>query len=303
MSQEENIFVDAQTGDSLSFFLDSSVKKRKTIQGLIEKGGGEIRKTWSENVVHLIEDIKKIPSVDHEVYLVDFIFESVNNKELEELQNYLVSNTKKKIQKTISEAPTSKKTKVPYTEEEDEAIIQFVKNHRNLGSPGGNSLWHRMEEKKITAHTWASMRDRYNKILVPKLEEKISKSAQQNSDNEDLVPIDEEVSNKVEKRKRDNEESRKISKTQEIIQNISKETNVPIPVVFHALFVYSGDVLLAVEYLKKSGVGCCVKPWTPLEDKKITFGDSPEELLLIAQEKSGPYYERRLKFLEEGQNN
>jgi len=59
-------------------------------------------------------------------------------------------------------------TKLKYTPEDDEKIINYVSSHyvdTPPGSPGGIKLWKEMQDKKITEHSWQSMKDRYKKHL------------------------------------------------------------------------------------------------------------------------------------------
>jgi len=58
--------------------------------------------------------------------------------------------------------------KLKYTPEDDEKIINYVASHyvdTPPGSPGGIKLWKEMQDKKITEHSWQSMKDRYKKHL------------------------------------------------------------------------------------------------------------------------------------------
>ena len=53
-----------------------------------------------------------------------------------------------------------------YTESEDENILNYVK--QSTLSPKGKTLYIDMERKKITEHSWQSMKDRYLKLTGEK---------------------------------------------------------------------------------------------------------------------------------------
>ena len=60
-------------------------------------------------------------------------------------------------------------TRLPYTAQEDDAIRNHISKHAHnegeRGSVGGNVIWKEMETKKVTPHSWRSMKDRYIKHI------------------------------------------------------------------------------------------------------------------------------------------
>jgi hypothetical protein len=60
--------------------------------------------------------------------------------------------------------------KLKYSKEDDDAIMNYLQQAMAAGFTGsasGNRIWKEMEQKKITAHSWQSMRDHYLKTLLP----------------------------------------------------------------------------------------------------------------------------------------
>lgn len=56
--------------------------------------------------------------------------------------------------------------RIPYTAEEDDAILTYVSKHK--ADIGGNRLWQEMEKQRVTSHSWQSMKYRYRVRLAKK---------------------------------------------------------------------------------------------------------------------------------------
>ncbi len=74
-----------------------------------------------------------------------------------------------------------------------------------------------------------------------------------------------------------------------------REYKVSERAVFKALLVYSGDVALAEEYLRKGPNHCTVKPWTKEDDANLLTNPSPE--MFVGRDEQ--QIRRRIAFLEE----
>ncbi|XP_060691762.1 telomeric repeat-binding factor 2-interacting protein 1 [Hemiscyllium ocellatum] len=80
---------------------------------------------------------------------------------------YVLDCVEQDKQLTLEEYGTSPKVvtslgrgRLTYTEEEDAAILSYVRCHGD-GSVTGNTLWMEMERNNVTAHSWQSMKSRY----------------------------------------------------------------------------------------------------------------------------------------------
>ncbi|XP_047146337.1 telomeric repeat-binding factor 2-interacting protein 1 isoform X1 [Hydra vulgaris] len=66
------------------------------------------------------------------------------------------------------------KGRVPYTEDDDEAIIVYLKKNKikdfGPGSAKGDAIWHQLEREQITNHSWQSMKARYRDKLMYKIQ-------------------------------------------------------------------------------------------------------------------------------------
>ena len=56
---------------------------------------------------------------------------------------------------------TPPKTRLPYSQEEDDAIQKYITDHELHSKCGGTTFWKVMEQKNITNRTWQSMKARY----------------------------------------------------------------------------------------------------------------------------------------------
>lgn len=72
----------------------------------------------------------------------------------------------------LSTFPSKQPKRLPYTDEEDRQIIEYIIRTDRFLDVKGNGLYKDMEREGVNyPRTWASMRDRILKSIVPKLEE------------------------------------------------------------------------------------------------------------------------------------
>uniref|UniRef100_A0A8C6PIL1 Telomeric repeat-binding factor 2-interacting protein 1 n=1 Tax=Nothobranchius furzeri TaxID=105023 RepID=A0A8C6PIL1_NOTFU len=131
-----------EDGEPMSFFLHPGPIKRK-LQPLISAGGGILCRTQQPGAILLIapEDGRFVPeSAAHR--LVNFKLDP----EVAQKQN-----------------PGLNKSRMTFTPEEDAAIFHYVSKRMKM--TGGNRLWLEMEEKRVTNHSWQSMKDRHKRLL------------------------------------------------------------------------------------------------------------------------------------------
>ena len=81
------------------------------------------------------------------------------------------SSSTKSAKKQRKSIGTGGRIRIPYTAEEDDAIISFVRENEGvIGTIGGNKLWHAAHDQGITTRSWQSMKDRFRKQLMERFE-------------------------------------------------------------------------------------------------------------------------------------
>ena len=62
-----------------------------------------------------------------------------------------------------------------FSKAEDETILHYIVNKQAYNRVGGTKLWRKMEMVLMLggAHTWRSMRNRFHRILIKAIEERV----------------------------------------------------------------------------------------------------------------------------------
>eukprot|EP00794_Sanderia_malayensis_P007316 gene7316-8134_t len=148
-------------GKPLSFIFHPCPLKAE-IRRLVEAGGGELSSKFLPESIRLTD---KEDSVSEGLVHVDFIFQSVQQNCLQDIDSYRVKSNERKTVLKCGE----KNGRSEYLCGEDQAIIDYIKKNakeNGAGSISGNQIWKQMQEEKVTRHPWQSMRSRYLKHLA-----------------------------------------------------------------------------------------------------------------------------------------
>jgi len=144
------------------------------LRPLIYHGGGELS---SKVLTHSIRLADPDGGGNLSGFIsTDYIFDSIKHNRLQDIENYwLKASSRSTLKNSDSRKKTSPSTsKIPgssgggrqaYTNEEDLALMLFVKEHKAYHPIKGNSLYKEAAKAKVTSHTWQSMRDHYIKVL------------------------------------------------------------------------------------------------------------------------------------------
>ncbi|KAM3620649.1 uncharacterized protein V6R79_000015 [Siganus canaliculatus] len=160
-------------GESLCFFLRPGPIKRR-LQPLITAGGGTLCNMQRPGAI-LLMDPEEIGSITtataHWFVSTQYIHDCIKKSEQLNIEDYRLNPDviPKQSPKHYSNkgSPTGPLSgRVAYTAEEDAAILSYVSKHKS--ETGGNRLWQDMEKKRVTNHSWQSMKYRYRVRLAKK---------------------------------------------------------------------------------------------------------------------------------------
>ncbi|XP_033481887.2 telomeric repeat-binding factor 2-interacting protein 1 isoform X1 [Epinephelus lanceolatus] len=163
-------------GEPMSFFLRPGPAKRK-LQPLIMSGGGMLSKVQQPGAILLIdpEERASIPETAAHWYVsTQYIYDCIEKDEQLNLEDYRLNpgaapRQSARLNKTKEPSPGLSGGRVPYTTEDDVAILSYVSKH--LKETGGNRLWQEMEKQQVTSHSWQSMKYRYRVQLAKRQSE------------------------------------------------------------------------------------------------------------------------------------
>ncbi|XP_029200394.2 telomeric repeat-binding factor 2-interacting protein 1-like isoform X1 [Acropora millepora] len=169
-----------EDGSPMLFYLTPGSMKTR-LKPLILHGGGELSSKVLSNSIKLADPT--VAGGNMPGYLsTEYIFDCIKHNKLQDMENYRLEYTSSNNIKGKGQAkPSPSKGKLSgpsgtgrsvYTDEEDLALIKFVKENNFLYSIKGNNLYKEAEKSKVTSHTWQSMRDHYIKVLYKRREPK-----------------------------------------------------------------------------------------------------------------------------------
>jgi hypothetical protein len=137
--------------------------------------GGKVERRKTEGVIALGDMHSVSQAATSSVFSIDFVHDSIEAGHLKDLNLYRLSETVldhdslslpvRRSKRSFSDANLSssqpvKRKRLPFTEEDDKAIIEWVKSHPET-EPGSLLLWKKAAKEKITAHPATSMYTRY----------------------------------------------------------------------------------------------------------------------------------------------
>ncbi|XP_058486587.1 telomeric repeat-binding factor 2-interacting protein 1 isoform X1 [Solea solea] len=160
-------------GKPMYFYLRPGHVKRK-LQPLITSGGGMLCNVQQPGAILLIdpEERVSIPETTAHWYVSTmYIQDCIDKNQQLNIEDYRLNpedvprhSTRLNSSKNVSARFTG--GRVPYTPEEDAAILKYVSKHK--ADTGGNRLWQEMEKQRVTVHSWQSMKYRYRIRLAKK---------------------------------------------------------------------------------------------------------------------------------------
>jgi hypothetical protein len=142
------------------FYITPLMKSRVKITDDITRHGGKVTKQAdSGQVYHVIEESKagSFPSTGSTKLAVTdtFITDSINLGQLQPVEMY----APKARYAALQSLGVSRSN---YTNEEDYVLFSFAARNKRTGNP----LWKAAEQQKLTAHSWESMKNHFNKKLA-----------------------------------------------------------------------------------------------------------------------------------------
>lgn len=169
-------------GKPMSFYLRPGPLKRQLKQ-LITAGGGTVSNVQQPGSILLVDPEERcsIPqSATHRYVSTQYIHDCMEKNEQLNLEDYrltpIVAQRQSARLSSRGSSPSLSEGRLPYTPQEDAAILEYVNNHKS--EVGGNRLWKEMEQQRLTAHSWQSMKKRYQMRLAKNQMEDEAQTAQ-----------------------------------------------------------------------------------------------------------------------------
>ncbi|KAM9361308.1 telomeric repeat-binding factor 2-interacting protein 1 [Symphorus nematophorus] len=163
-------------GEPMTFFLRPGPAKRQ-LQPLITAGGGMLCSVQRPGAILLMdpEERSTIPEAAAHWYVsTQYIHDCIEKDEQLNLEDYrlnpdVVPRQSARLNSNKENSPGLSGGRVPYTNEDDAAILNYVSKHK--AEIGGNRLWQEMEKQRVTSHSWQSMKYRYRVRLAKRQSE------------------------------------------------------------------------------------------------------------------------------------
>ncbi|XP_068171610.1 telomeric repeat-binding factor 2-interacting protein 1 isoform X2 [Antennarius striatus] len=158
-------------GEPMSFFLRPGPAKCK-LQPLITAGGGalcNVQQPWAILLVEPGEKGSVTESTTHWFVSTQYIYDCIEKDEQLDLEDYRLKPEGDQRHSTRhnnvkAESSRLKGGRLAYTTEDDAAILSYVS--KRSSDIGGNRLWQEMEKKRVTGHSWQSMKYHYRVQLA-----------------------------------------------------------------------------------------------------------------------------------------
>ncbi len=163
------LFLDA-SGQSMRFYVRPGPTKTQ-LYPLVTNGGGTLCRSQEPGAILLIDpgDANTVTSSSGQKYIsMKYIKDCVEQNLLLKLDNYVIS-VGPSVQTRMATRHQSN-GRLGYSPEDDAAILKFME--MRLHEAKGNLVWKEMEKRRVTDHSWQSMRDRFLKHLQDRLVKK-----------------------------------------------------------------------------------------------------------------------------------
>ncbi|XP_052395077.1 telomeric repeat-binding factor 2-interacting protein 1 isoform X1 [Carassius gibelio] len=163
------LFLDTR-GQSMCFYVRPGPTKTQ-LYPLITNGGGSLCRSQEPGAILLIDpgDATTITASSGLQYVsTKYITDCVEQNLQLDLDDYVISVGPSVQTRMVSRHQGS--GRLGYSPEDDAAILKFMEKRQHEAK--GNLVWKEMEKRRVTEHSWQSMRDRFLKHLQNRLVKK-----------------------------------------------------------------------------------------------------------------------------------
>ncbi|KAA0712437.1 Telomeric repeat-binding factor 2-interacting protein 1 [Triplophysa tibetana] len=163
------LFLDT-SGQQMRFFLRPGPTKEQ-IAPLVTKGGGKMCRLQEPSAILLADpkDATSAMTSTGQTYIsIQYIRDCVEQNQLLDMDGYAINCGPSK--KTRSSTQNQGNGRLSYSAEDDAAILKFIEKRQSEAK--GILVWKEMQNKKLTEHSWQSMKDRFKRHIQFKLIER-----------------------------------------------------------------------------------------------------------------------------------
>ncbi|XP_016363159.1 telomeric repeat-binding factor 2-interacting protein 1-like [Sinocyclocheilus anshuiensis] len=163
------LFLDT-SGQSMRFYVRPGPTKTQ-LYPLVTNGGGTLCRNQEPGAILLIDpgDATTVTASSGQKYVsTKYIKDCVEQNQQLNLDDYVIS-AGPSVQMRMATRHQSN-GRLGYSPEDDAAIMKFMEKRQHEAK--GNLVWKEMEKRRVTEHSWQSMRDRFLKHLQLKLVKK-----------------------------------------------------------------------------------------------------------------------------------
>ncbi|XP_075997582.1 telomeric repeat-binding factor 2-interacting protein 1 [Genypterus blacodes] len=156
-----------EDGEPMSFYVRPCSAK-SYLNCYIKAGGGVLSNVQKPGTILLIdpEESYAIPENTVLSYVsINYVRDCVKQNVQLDLDQYRLQSEEKK---TENRASSSGGGRMPFTPEEDDAVLKYIGKHNVVFKLKGNVVWQQMEKAGVTKHSWQSMKARFKKFLFEK---------------------------------------------------------------------------------------------------------------------------------------
>uniref|UniRef100_A0A8C1FLG3 Telomeric repeat-binding factor 2-interacting protein 1 n=1 Tax=Cyprinus carpio carpio TaxID=630221 RepID=A0A8C1FLG3_CYPCA len=163
------LFLDT-SGQSMRFYVRPGPTKTQ-LYPLVTNGGGTLCRNQEPGAILLIDpgDATTVTASSGQKYIsTRYVTDCVEQKLQLNLDDYEIS-----VGPTVQTSVAGRHQgsgRLGYSPEDDEAILKFMEKRQDEAK--GNLVWKEMEKRRVTEHSWQSMRNRFLKHLQHQLVKK-----------------------------------------------------------------------------------------------------------------------------------
>ncbi|XP_016361953.1 telomeric repeat-binding factor 2-interacting protein 1-like [Sinocyclocheilus anshuiensis] len=157
-------------GQSMRFYVRPGPTKTQ-LYPLVTNGGGTLCRSQEPGAILLIDpgDATTVTASSGQKYIsTKYVTDCVEQNQQLNLDDYVI-NAGPSVQTRMATRHQGN-GRLGYSPEDDAAILKFMEKRQHEAK--GNLVWKEMEKRRVTEHSWQSMRDRFLKYLQHKLVKK-----------------------------------------------------------------------------------------------------------------------------------